>query len=169
MKTRFILVTVLLMILLPGCANRLGNLPAPASIASTVTPFPLPPTWTAAPTFSPLPTQTITPGTVDLISVGPTPTVTAMAPLTSEIPVFPGAEDVSYAFMAGLTGQPGESLYYSVSAATGEIETFYMEELARAGWIGWDPLSSIQDSMRCISLLPCWSSRIRSIGSQPIS
>jgi hypothetical protein len=51
-----------------------------------------------------------------------------------EIPVFPGAQNVSREFVEGMIGNPGSFVVYAVSVEAIDVEAFYREELTREGW-----------------------------------
>ena len=52
-----------------------------------------------------------------------------------EIPIFPGAQDVSRDFMESMVGETRTSVVYSVAADASEVENFYKDKLAADGWI----------------------------------
>lgn len=111
--------------------------PSQPGIQSTASPTPLlalspSSTPTALPTLAPA-TETITPETAVPIASEPVDTTTTLSPLDFKIPIFPGAQDIAYDFLA-MMDQSGNTVYYSVSVTPNEIQAFYMEELTQDGW-----------------------------------
>ncbi len=119
-----------------GSCSSIPAAPASQPVApSTNTPF----VPTLFPTSMP-PTETAAPQVTDLILIEPTyaiepsSIITSTIPADSQIPLFPGAQNVAYNFAETMIGQPGNTVYYTVPETPGEVQAFYMEELTRDGW-----------------------------------
>ncbi|HLA08001.1 MAG TPA: hypothetical protein VJ022_11185 [Anaerolineales bacterium] len=129
MNKKIITVFFIVSSFIGSCISIPPNLASQSAIQSTNTPD----VPTLLPTFVP-PTETVTPRVPTLIAIEPTYPVVLPAPLDYEIPLFPGAQDVAYNFLAEMD-QPGNTVYYAVSEPPSEkIRAFYMDELIQDGW-----------------------------------
>jgi hypothetical protein len=127
-RKKFIVFTAI--ILLTGACNSIQSAPVSPTVIQPTNTTVIP---TKSPTLEP-PTETATPYPTQPILVEPTQVNISRIPIEYEIPIFPGAGDVSYNIMATIAGEPGNSVLYGISASISEVEAFYMEELTQDGW-----------------------------------
>jgi hypothetical protein len=126
---RKVFVIFIIVILAAGACVSTPSAPA-------VVPTLQPTATSSVPTLPPTFTATVTAQPVNLITSTPIPTqtVVVITPLAPEIPVAPGARQLTRNYADFLTGQTGNTLYLSDSTDVDEIEIFYMDELVNLGW-----------------------------------